>query len=132
MNDLREKYAELTPIDDASYKLQMGDACVVNMEGYMATDAGEKGEKLPDAASGDRVEVILGEGRYMTGLVEGLVGAQVGETKTVSVTFPTVRAGIHSYNCRNDAVCYFYIARKAQSSNRLSTVFISPFSAGSS
>ncbi|KAG7368046.1 trigger factor domain containing protein [Nitzschia inconspicua] len=89
LNDLKERYASLEPIEDKNYELQMGDACVVNMEGYMATDAGEKGEKLPDAASGDRVEVILGEGRYMTGLVEGLVGAKVGDTKTVTVTFPT-------------------------------------------
>ncbi|KAL3909016.1 MAG: hypothetical protein SGILL_008260, partial [Bacillariaceae sp.] len=82
LNDLKERYATLEPIEDASHELQMGDACVVNMEGYMATDSGEKGEKLPDAASGDRVEVIMGEGRYMTGLVEGLVGAKVGDTRT--------------------------------------------------
>lgn len=90
MNDLKERYASLEPIEDANHELQMGDACVVNMVGYMATDSGEKGDKLPDAASGDRVEVILGEGRYMTGLVEGLIGAKVGNTRTVSVTFPTV------------------------------------------
>lgn len=90
MNDLKEKYATLEPIEDKNHELQMGDACVVNMEGYMATDSGEKGDKLPDAASGDRVEVIMGEGRYMTGLVEGLLGAKVGDTRTVTVTFPTV------------------------------------------
>jgi len=89
LSDLKERYATLEAIEDPNHQLQMGDACVVNMEGYMATDAGEKGEKLPDAASGDRVEVILGEGRYMTGLVEGLVGAKVGEVKTVRVTFPS-------------------------------------------
>lgn len=88
LSDLKERYAELAPIDDPNHALQMGDACVVNMEGFMATDMGEKGEKLPDAASGDRVEVILGPGRYMTGLVEGLVGAKVGDVRTVSVTFP--------------------------------------------
>merc|ERR1712176_1686585 len=66
----------------------MGDACRINMEGYMATADGGKGEKLPDAASGDNVEVILGEGRYMTGLVEGLLGAKVSDKKEVTVTFP--------------------------------------------
>jgi trigger factor len=90
LNDLKERYATLEAIDDKSHELQMGDACVVNMEGFMATENGEKGEKLPDAASGDRVEVIMGEGRYMAGLVEGLLGAKVGDTKTVTVTFPTV------------------------------------------
>lgn len=88
INDLLERYAELAPIENADHELQMGDACVVNMEGWMATDDGEKGEKLPDAASGDSVEVILGGGRYMTGLVEGLEGAKVGETKEIRVTFP--------------------------------------------
>jgi trigger factor len=91
LNDLRERYAMLEAITDANHELQMGDACVVNMEGYMATATGEKGDKLPEAASGDRVEVILGGGRYMTGLVEGLVGAKVGDVRTVTVTFPTVR-----------------------------------------
>lgn len=90
LNDLKERYASLQLIEDANYALQMGDACVVNMEGWMATDDGQKGEKLPDAASGDRVEVILGPGRYMTGLVEGLVGAKVGDVRTVTVTFPSV------------------------------------------
>lgn len=87
--DLAERYAELTPAEEGK-ELVMGDQCVVNMEGWMAAEDGSKGEKLPDAASGDNVEVILGEGRYMTGLIEGLVGAKVGETKTVSVSFPVV------------------------------------------
>ena len=90
LNDLMERYATLSPIEDESYALQMGDACVVNMEGFMANEDGSKGDPLPDAASGDRVEVILGPGRYMPGLVEGLVGGKAGETKTVSVTFPEV------------------------------------------
>mmetsp|Transcript_89955 Transcript_89955/g.259368 ORF Transcript_89955/g.259368 Transcript_89955/m.259368 type:complete len:526 (-) Transcript_89955:57-1634(-) len=89
LGDLKERYAVLEKIEDANHQLQMGDACIVNMEGYMATDAGEKGDKLPDAASGERVEVILGQGRYMTGLVEGLVGAKVGDVRTVRVTFPS-------------------------------------------
>lgn len=101
LSDLLERYAQLSPISDANHQLQMGDACVVNMEGYMATDDDQKGEKLPDAASGDNVEVILGEGRYMTGLVEGLVGAKVGDTKEIRVTFPSVSKQITSTN----AVC---------------------------
>lgn len=90
LGDLREKYATQTPIEDSSHKLGMGDACVVNMVGYMGTgdDGKTKGEPLPDAASGDNVEVILGEGRYMDGLVEGLEGASVGETVQIYVTFP--------------------------------------------
>jgi trigger factor len=88
MNDLAERYAQLEPFEDASRALQMGDACKVNMVGYMATPSGEKGEPLPNAASGDDVEVILGSGRYMAGLVEGLEGGKVGETRIVKVRFP--------------------------------------------
>jgi len=39
-------------------------------------------------ASGDNVEVVLGQGRYMEGLAEGLLGAKVGDTKEITVTFP--------------------------------------------
>jgi len=88
LNDLKERYATLEAIEDKDYELKMGDACTVNMEGYMSNGMGGKGEKLPDAASGDNVEVILGEGRYMAGLVEGLVGAKVAETREITVTFP--------------------------------------------
>lgn len=90
LSDLKEKYVTLETITDNEYELQMGDACVINMEGYMADADGAKGEKLPDAASGDNVDVVLGEGRYMTGLVEGILGAKVGETREVTVTFPDV------------------------------------------
>ena len=90
LRDLKERYVKLEPYEDASQQLVMGDACVVNMVGYMATASGEKGDALPDAASGDNVEVVLGPGRYMDGLVEGLVDGKVGEVKTVNVRFPAV------------------------------------------
>ena len=94
LHDLRDRYAVLEPIEDKSVALRMGDACVVNMEGFMANPDGSKGEPLPNAASGDNVEIILGKGRYMEGLVEGLVGAKVGDTRTVSVSFPVVRVAL--------------------------------------
>ncbi len=88
--DLAERYAVTEPAPEGT-ELAMGDACVVNMEGFMAQEDGvTKGDPLPNAASGDNVEVILGQGRYMEGLVEGLIGAKVGETKQIYVTFPEV------------------------------------------
>jgi trigger factor len=90
LNDLRERYATLEPIEDAGHALKIGDACIVNMVGYMETPSGNKGDPLPNAASGDRVEVVLGSGRYMEGLVEGLLGAKIGDTVEVRVTFPDV------------------------------------------
>jgi len=91
LTDLRDRYAVLETIENADKTLEMGDACVVNMEGFMANADGSKGEPLPNAASGDHVEVVLGKGRYMEGLVEGLVGAKVGDTRQVTVSFPQVR-----------------------------------------
>lgn len=89
MRDLAERYAVTEPAPEGK-ELSMGDACVVDMKGYMAAEDGKtKADPLPDAASGDDVEIVLGEGRYMNGLVEGLVGAKVGETRTVYVSFPT-------------------------------------------
>jgi trigger factor len=90
LTDLKERYATSEPITDPNHTLRMGDACTVNMVGYMATSENKKGEPLPNAASGDRVEVILGSGRYMEGLVEGILGAKVGDTVEIRVTFPDV------------------------------------------
>ena len=90
LGDLKDKYATLSDMEEGK-ALEMGDACVVNMVGYMAQEDGKtKGEPLPNAASGDSVEVILGEGRYMEGLVEGLIGAKVGDTREIYVSFPEV------------------------------------------
>lgn len=91
LNDLKERFAKLEPITDENHVLVMGNACKVNMQGYMAEN-GEKGEALPNAASGDNVEVILGQGRYMEGLVEGVLGSKVGDMVQVSVNFPDVSA----------------------------------------
>ena len=43
---------------------------------------------MPNAASGDQVDVVMETGKYMEGLVEGLVGAKVNDTREVTVTFP--------------------------------------------
>ena len=97
LSDLKDKYATLSDMEEGK-ALEMGDACVVNMVGYMAQEDGKtKGEPLPNAASGDSVEVILGEGRYMEGLVEGLIGAKVGETKEIYVSFPEVSSWFHCF-----------------------------------
>jgi len=88
MKDLAERYAVTAPAPEGKV-LAMGDSCIVDMKGFMAAEDGtSKAEPLPDAASGDDVEIVLGDGRYMEGLVDGLVGAEVGQTKTVYVSFP--------------------------------------------
>jgi trigger factor len=104
LSDLKERYATLEPITDPEHVLKTGDSCVVNMQGYMADADGNKAEPLPNAASGDRVEVILGPGRYMEGLVEGLEGAKIGQTVSVKVNFPDVRSSICEIRIGSDRI----------------------------
>lgn len=89
LRDLKERYVTLEPITNNDHILAMGDSCSVNMIGYMA-NGNEKGQLLPNVATGDNVQVILGPGLYMEGLVEGLVGHKNGEQVTIYVTFPDV------------------------------------------
>ena len=44
----------------------------------------------PLALTMDNVEIVLGDVLYMEGLVEGIVGAKVGDSRTVYVAFPDV------------------------------------------
>ena len=55
LKDLAERYATTEPAPEGKV-LEMGDACIVDIVGYMAADDGvSKGEPLPAAASGDNV-----------------------------------------------------------------------------
>jgi len=65
-----------------------GDQIIVNMVGFLANEDGGKGEPLPALAGGEGVTVPLEPGKFMPGLVEGLVGACKDETKDIQVTFP--------------------------------------------
>ena len=53
---------------------EQGDQIFANMAGFFCEADGSKGEKLPDVAGGDAVEIPLVEGRFMFGLSESMVG----------------------------------------------------------
>uniref|UniRef100_A0A7S3FFI3 Trigger factor C-terminal domain-containing protein n=1 Tax=Haptolina ericina TaxID=156174 RepID=A0A7S3FFI3_9EUKA len=61
---------------------------MVNMDGFFKAPDGSKGEPLPSIASGDGVQMPLMPGKFMPGLVEGLVGVKKDETRSITVTFP--------------------------------------------
>jgi trigger factor len=63
------------------------------MQGFERTTSGGKGAPLPNLASGEGVEILLEKGKFMDGMIEGLVGALAGETKTVVVKFPVRPSG---------------------------------------
>ncbi len=60
---------------------QMGDIAVVDFEGFVDGVAFEGGK-------GTDVEITLGEGRFIPGFEDGIVGKNVGEEFDINVTFP--------------------------------------------
>lgn len=63
------------------------------MRGFEKKPDGSRGNALPSVAKGDAVEVPLEKGKFMEGLVEGIIGGSAGETKTIVVKFPTRPSG---------------------------------------
>ena len=95
IESMEAEYADLIPAD-ADYQLRQGDACEVQMVGYRLNPDGSLGPPLPSMTKGknvlgDRVTVLLKGGKYMPGLVEGLIGMKKGDKITLFVTFPNVR-----------------------------------------
>ena len=87
LQDLREKEA-FSVLAAEGAKAELGQLVVADMVGYYRNDDNTKGEKLPDIADGNNVEIKMTEGKFMPGFVEGLIGAKAGETKDVNVDFP--------------------------------------------
>lgn len=85
LRKLRDQHVDLIEKGAAA---AMGDQLEANMNGYFATADGGKGEPLPQVAGGESLQIEMKEGKFMHGLVEGLVGATDGETRSIAVTFP--------------------------------------------
>ena len=85
LRKLRDQHVDLIEKGAAA---AMGDQLEANMNGYFATADGGKREPLPQVAGGESLQIEMKEGKFMHGLVEGLVGATDGETRSIAVTFP--------------------------------------------
>ena len=77
---LREQNANLYDAPDGQ-AAEKGDQIFANMAGYFCEEDGSKGEKLPDVAGGDGVEIPLLEGKFMFGLSESMVGVKKDEVR---------------------------------------------------
>jgi trigger factor len=77
----RKQLATLVPVEGRP--AAGGDVAVVSFAGTF-TDSGE----AISGGSGDALEVELEDGRMIPGFVEGILGQAVGETRTISCTFP--------------------------------------------
>ena len=84
---LRKQFADIVDVGDDVAAVE-GNQLIANMNGFMATPEGEKGEPLPAVAGGDGITIPLEQGKFMPGLVEGLMGVKKGETRDITVTFP--------------------------------------------
>jgi len=80
----QEEEATLAPVEDRP--AQMGDTAIIDYQGRFANPDGEN--QLIEGAQGTDFELELAEGKFIEGMVEGVVGMSPGETKEMSVTFP--------------------------------------------
>lgn len=87
----RESFTVLAPEGSTA---QVGQVAISSLVGYYRKEDGSKGERLPDIAGGEDIEVILEEKQYMPGFIEGLIGMKVGETRTIPVQFPEQSAKV--------------------------------------
>src|SRR6267378_1240280 len=78
LQDVREPMAEITPVDREA---RAGDIAVIDVE--VEAD----GEVVP-SESRQAMEAELKEGVLLPELLEAIPGAKVGETRSVTVTFP--------------------------------------------
>ncbi|AFY95403.1 trigger factor [Chamaesiphon minutus] len=76
----RREKATTVPVVGRAAKLE--DIAVVDYEGKLADGT------LIDGAQADDFDIELSEGKFISDLVHGIVGMNVGETREVNVTFP--------------------------------------------
>jgi trigger factor len=88
MKSLRQRKAVVKELDDPDMTADLGQSLLVNMRAFEKNEDGSQGEELSGIAAGDEVELIMEEGRFLPGVVDGLIGAKAKEERTINVTFP--------------------------------------------
>ncbi len=76
---LASRFAEI--VVKESCKVEEGNTAVIDFEGYV------DGEKL-DGGTGANYPLEIGSHTFIPGFEEGIVGMEVGETKSLDLTFP--------------------------------------------
>jgi trigger factor len=79
LDSLRERMATL--VTDESGEVKQGSFAVIDFEGFIDDVAFEGGK-------GENYTLEIGSGTFIPGFEDQLVGAKVGETRDVNVTFP--------------------------------------------
>ena len=81
----QEKFSTLVPVEERS--AQMEDVAIADYEGYETNEDGSVGDLISDVAGTD-LQVEMKTGRFIEGMVEGMVGMSLEETKEIPLTFP--------------------------------------------
>lgn len=81
LSDKQKEQATLVPVEDRGAEL--GDVAIVD---YSAVSADSQ-EPLEDVQGTD-LRVDMEEGKFISGMVEGIVGMKPGDTKELPLTFP--------------------------------------------
>lgn len=85
LQEKREQEATLVPVEDRP--AQMGDTTVIDYEGRLSAEEGGE-DTLIEGAQAEDFELELAAGKFIEGMVEGIVGMNPGETKEIPVSFP--------------------------------------------
>ncbi len=87
LKERQEQQATLVPVEDRS--AQMGDVAIVDYTARFAPEEGQESNSEPiPGVQGTDFRVDLAEGRFIEGMVEGIVGMKPEQTKEITVTFP--------------------------------------------
>ena len=81
LDQSRRQMATLVPVEGRA--AQSGDVAVLSFSGIYADT-----EEAISGGSSDAMEVELEEGRMIPGFIEGVIGLEIGATKTVDCQFP--------------------------------------------
>ena len=78
---MAEKNARMITVDDRA--ADMGDTANIDFEGF-------KDGKPFDGGKGENYDLTLGSGQFIPGFEEQVVGMNIGEEKTIDVSFPRI------------------------------------------
>ena len=81
----QEKLATLVPVEDRG--ADMGDVAIVDYKGVSTPEGEGEGEPI-EGVEGTDFRVDLEVGKFIEGMVEGMVGMKPEETKELPLTFP--------------------------------------------
>ncbi|MDJ1176515.1 trigger factor [Roseofilum sp. BLCC_M114] len=85
LKEEQQKRATLIPVEDRP--CQLGDVAVVDFVGRRVAGEGTEPEEIPGASATD-FQLEMESDRFIPGFIDGIVGMQQGEAKTIAVTFP--------------------------------------------